>query len=300
VRRRLLGFQGGKARNAELVADTQWNAVAFAGHPYAGKGYGDDASIKGITADDLRAYCRRGFAKDRLKIVAAGDITADELGEFLDRVFGDLPANCDLAALPTANPVAGGRLRVAEMDIPQSIVAFGMGAVPYDSPDFIPAYMLSHILGGHGVGSRLASELRGKRGLAYSAWAWLERHQHVAVLRGTVATRNDKVAQSLDIIRDEMQKMSDGQLSQKELDVARRYLMKSYVLRLRSNTSIAADLLGHAVYGFGPDFIERRKAMIAAVTLDDLKRVARYMLDPENLIVSIAGTPALQPAPARS
>lgn len=299
MRRRLLGFQGGASRKPELVAQSQWNAVAFAGHPYAGKESGNDASIRSITADDLRAYCRRGFAKDKLKVVAAGDITADELGALLDRMFGDLPVSADLPEVPTATPVVGGRLRVAEMDIPQSVVAFGTAAVSYDSPDFIPAYVLSHILGGSGISSRLASELRGKRGLAYIALTWLERRQNAAVLRGTVSTRNDKVALSLDIIRDEMQKMSDGQLSQSELDAAKSYLTKSYLLALRSNGRIAADLLGHAVYGMGPDFIERRQEMIAAVTLEDLKRVARYMLDPENLIISIAGTPALQPAAGR-
>ncbi|MCV4656126.1 hypothetical protein OFM13_32830, partial [Escherichia coli] len=58
---------------------------------------------------------------------------------------------------------------------------------------------------------------------------------------------------------------------------------------------ITGELLGQLLVGFGPDFFASRKDEIAAVTLDDLKSVAGPMLDPENLIISIAGSPALQP-----
>lgn len=295
-RRRLLSFHGGEARAPQLIADAQWNAVAFAGHPYAGRVCGHEASVNRITAADLKSYCKGVLAKDKLKVVAVGDITAGELGETLDRLFGDLPTRSDLVEIPDIDPVTGGRLRVAELDLTQSTVAFGMGAVAYDSPDYIPACVLTHIVGGDGLSSRLATELRGKRGLVYSAMTWLERRQHAAVFRGSMATRNDTVSQSLEIVRDEMQKMSDGQLSQEELDDAKSYLIASYPLTFGSHRKIAAQLLDHSMDGFGPGFFETRKATIAAVTLGDLKRVAKHMLNPDNLIISIAGTPALQPA----
>jgi zinc protease len=295
VRRHLLSFHGDEARAPLAVAEAQWNAVAFAGHPYARKVYGSEASVNEITADDLRTYHKCVFAKERLKVVAAGDITVDELGELLDRLFGDLPASADLVEIPKVSPVAGGRLRVAEMDVPQSIVTFGVGAVPYGSADYIPAYVLSHIVGGHGISSRLVGELRRKRGLVFSAVTWLHRRQHAAVFRGRMATRNDMVGKALDVLRQEMQKMADGDLSQAELDDAKSCLIGSYPLAFGSNSKIATQLLGHAMDGFGPGFLENRKDLIAAVTLEDLKGVAKHMLNPENLIISIVGTPALQP-----
>lgn len=296
IRRRLLSFHGAEARSPVIVAEAQWNAVAFPDHPYARKVAGNEASVNAITADDLKTYCRRAFARDRLKVVAVGDITAEELGVLLDLLFGALPASGDLEELPKATPVTGGRLRVAEMDLPQSVVAFGMGTVAYDSPDLIPAYVLNHIVGGNGIYSRLAAELREKRGLAYYAQTRLEPRRDAVVFRGQVATRNDKVAQTLEIIREELQKLADGHLSQAELDDAKGYLIGSYPLAFGSHGKIAAQLLDHALYGFASNYFNERKALLAAVTLDDLKRVAKYMLDPEDLIVSIAGVPALQPA----
>jgi zinc protease len=296
ARRRLLSFHGEEARTPRIVADAQWSAVAFPDHPYARQIVGSESSVSAITAEDLWIYWRLVFAKDKLKVVAVGDITRDELAALLDQAFGDLPSHAELAAVAEASPVTGGRLRVAEMDVPQSTVTFGMGAVPLESPDYIPAHVLNHIVGGNALSSRLSGELRRRHGLAYSVGTWLQRRNRVAIFMGRLATRNDMVGKSLDILREEMQKMSDGDVSQAELDDAKSYLIGSYPLQFGSNSKIAERLLNHSFNGFGPDFFENRKAMIAAVTLEQIKGVAKYMLDPENLIISIAGTPALQPA----
>jgi zinc protease len=295
VRRRLLSFHGREARGPRLVADHEWIAVAFAGHPYARKGAGTPESVSAITVADLETYHRRLFAKDHLKVVAAGDITTDELGEFLDRLFGELPAKAELTDVPALPEVLGGRLRVAELNVPQSVVTFGTRVVSYDSPDYISAFVLCRILGGSSTTSTLGREVRSKRGLAYEVRAWLEHWGRVAVLRGRVSSRNDAVGESLDIVRAEMQRLTDGEISQDELDAAKRYLIGHRPLVFESTPKIASQLLSRAMAGFSIDHFNGGRDFIADVTLDDVKRVAKYLLDPENLIVSIAGSPALQP-----
>jgi zinc protease len=230
-----------------------------------------------------------------LSVVVVGDITADELGKFVDEVFGSLPATASLAPLPAIGLPSGGRLRVVDMDVSQSALSFGMGSVPYDGPDYIPAYVLNHIIGG-GVSSKLGEELRQKRGLAFSVSTWLGRYRQAAVFRGAVATRNEMVGESLDVIREELRKAWAGALTQADLENAKSYIIGSYPLRFDAHGKIAWELLRHSMLGFGPEFFENRKVMIEAVTLEDLRAVAKRMLDPENLIVSIAGSPALQPA----
>lgn len=296
VRRRLLSYHGAEARVPQNVANQQWAAAAYADHPYGRPGPGIESSINEITGEDLKTYHRRVFATDRLTVVAVGDITVEELGEFLDRLFAGLPARAELSDVPMANPPLGGRLRVAEMDIPQSIVTFGTGAVQYNSPDYIAACVLNHVLGGEVFFSRLGRELRQKRGLAHRVVTWLEHHEHAAIFRGSVATRNDAISQSLELVRAEMRKMADGNLSQSELDNAKSHLIGSYPLAFGSHAKIATELLSYALAGFGPDHFGQRGELLAGVSLEDAKRVAAYLLDPENLIISIAGAPALQPA----
>lgn len=295
VRRRLISFHGGEARTPFFVADAQWNAVAYSGHPYAQAVAGNEASIETITTEDVRNYHLRFFARNNLKVVAAGDITSDELRELLDQMFGDLPERADFLDVPMAHPVTGGRLRVAEMELPQSVVSFGMGSVAFSSPDYIALQVLSHMLGGNSVYSRLSGELRQKRGLTYAASTWLGRHRHGASLRGQLTTSNGTAADALAIVQDEMRKMAGGDISEAEFDDAKSYLIRSYPVELGSPAKIAGRLLEYAMDGFEPDFLQKRKEAIAAMSLDQLKRVAREALDPENLIVSIAGLPALQP-----
>ena len=84
--------------------------------------------------------------------------------------------------------------------------------------------------------------------------------------------------------------------SQSDLDNAKDYLIGSYPLRFDTNSKIATQLLGLRMDGFEPDYVEKRNGMIAAVTLDDLKRVAHRMLDTKDLIVTIVGKPVMDPA----
>jgi zinc protease len=236
------------------------------------------------------------LARNTLKVVAVGDITAEALGELVDEVFCQLPAAADLAPVPQTQPISGGRLAVIEMDLPQSVVAFGMGAIPRSDPDYMAAFVLNHILGGGGFSSRLMEEVRVKRGLAYSVGTSLAPARFASVLRGGVATQNDMVGDSLDIIRRELQTIADGEISQCDLDNAKSYLIGSYPLRFDANGKIASQLMGLRLDGLGPDYVDNRNAMVAAVTLDELKRGARRLFNPKNLIVTVVGKPALRPA----
>jgi zinc protease len=295
IRQRLMVGIARSAREPDKLANREWDAVAFAGHAYARPVSGTAATVGKITSDDLEVYRKRVLARETLKVVAVGDITPEALGKLLDEVFGQLPASPDLAPVPQAQPISGGRLAVIEMDLPQSVVAFGMGAIPQRDPDYMAAFVLNHILGGGGFSSRLMEEVRVKRGLAYSVSTHLAAGRYASVLRGGVATRNDMVGESLDIIRRELQAMANGEISQHDLDNAKSYLIGSYPLRFDANGKIASQLLALRMDGFGPEYVGNRNAMVAAVTLEDLKLVAKHLFNPENLIVTVVGKPVLKP-----
>ena len=285
------------ARNPEKKALNEWYAVAFEGHPYARPSIGTEGTVAKISGDDLEAYRERTFAKDTLKVVVVGDINAEQLGALLDEVFGDLPATANLAAVSKTSPVAGGRQKVVEMNVPQSVAVFGLGAMERKDPEFIPAFVLNHILGGGGFASKLMEEVREKRGLAYSVYTYVYPYHHASIFCGSVATRNEAIGESLDVIRDELKQMAENGPTQTELDNAKKYLIGSYPLRFDTNSKIATQLLGLRMDDFGPEYIDNRNAMMAAVTLDDVKRVAKRLLETDDLIVTIVGKPTFQDAP---
>ncbi|MEE9360269.1 MAG: pitrilysin family protein [Hyphomicrobium sp.] len=296
IRQQLQAALAYAARNPEKVALNEWYAVAFEGHPYARPSAGTEETVAKITGDDLEGYRKRTFAKDTLKVVAVGDINAEQLGALLDEVFGDLPATADLVAVSKTSPVAGGRQKVVEMSVPQSVAVFGLGAMERKDPDFIPTFVLNHILGGGGFASKLMEEVREKRGLAYSVYTYVYPYQHTSIFSGSVATRNEAIGESLDVIREEFKQMAENGPTQTELDNAKKYLIGSYPLRFDTNAKIASQLLGLRMDDFGPEYIDNRNDMMAAVTLDDVKRVAKRLLDTDDLIVTIVGKPSLKDA----
>lgn len=279
------------AKNPDKVAMKEWYALAFSGHTYGRPTSGTAATIAAITAKDLEAYRSRTFARSNLRIVAVGDITSEELGALLDKVFGELPEKAELAEIPNTVPLVGGKTKIIEMNVPQSVAVFGFGAMPRKDPDFLTAFVLNHLIGGGGFASRLMEEVREKRGLAYSVYSYLQPLRSASVFSGSVATRNDAVKTSIDLIRQELENVARNGPSETEFANAKSYLTGSYALRFDTNAKIAVQLLGLMEEGFGPDYVENRNAMIEAITIEDAKRVAKRLLDTDNMIVTIVGRP---------
>ena len=294
VREQLLAGLVYAARDPDKVAGKEWYATAFAGHPYSRPANGTPESLAKITKDDLFSYTKKNFAKSNLKIVAVGDITAADLGKVLDTVFGALPAKAELADVPQTK-IAGGSQRVIEMNVPQSVAVFGLPAMARKDADFMPAFILNQILGGGGFASRLMEEVREKRGLAYSVYSYIQPYQSASIFAGGVATKNESIAQSLDVIRAELKRMAEGGPTETEFANAKSYLTGSYALRFDTNAKIAAQLLGLLQEDFGIDYVEKRNALVDAVTMADVKRVAAKLLQTDSLIVTIVGKPVGMP-----
>ena len=170
---------------------------------------------------------------------------------------------------------------------------------------FRSGFVLNHILGGGGFASQLMEEVREKRGLAYSVNSHLIPEEHASVMLGSVATKNESIAASLGIIRDVLKKMANDGPSEVELKNAKDYLVGSYALRFDTSAKIAAQLLAIQIEDLGIDYIDQRNALVTAVTLDDVKRVARNLLANNDLIDTVVGKPqnlkpAVQPAAASS
>lgn len=291
IRQQLIANLAYAERDPNKVAMKNWYQTAFAGHPYGRDPAGTEATLASITRDDLEAYRKRVFAKDKLHIVAVGDITAEELGKLVDDVFGDLPAKSELTPIPMAKVVAGGKETWVSMEVPQSVAVFGVGAMLRKDPDFLTAFIVNQLLGGGGFDSRLMEEVREKRGLAYSAYSYLQPYKQAGLLAGGVATRADAITQSIDIIREELKKLAKDGPTAEELENTKKYLIGSYALRFDTNSKIASQLLGLYEDDFGPDYVEKRNALVEAVTIEDAKRVAKRMFDTDDLIVTVVGPP---------
>ena len=272
------------------IASRRWWAAAFPGHPYGREVTGSLESLPRIGIEDLRTYVKRVLARDGLKIAIVGNLDAAAAGALIDRIFGSLPAKADLQPVPMAKPQGLGQRIVVDLDVPQTVITFGRGGVFRQDPDFMAAYILDHILGGGTFSSRLYTEIREKRGLAYSINDNLVWLKGTALMIGGTATRADRTAETLTVIESEIQRMAEAGPTEEELAKAKSYLKGAYALNLDTSNKIAGALLQIQLDGLGIDYIERRGALIDAVTLEDTKRVAQRLLK-SGMLVTIVGRP---------
>ncbi|MCA3559694.1 MAG: insulinase family protein [Aestuariivirga sp.] len=281
-----------KEKDPQSMAWQAWMDDILPGDPYSRPDEGTEATVSSITADDLKAAHRRIFNRDTLQVAVVGDITAKELGPLLDKVFGGLPETAPgQPELPEAKPAMGPKLRVIDRDMPQSVIVFGTEGIERDDKDFIPAFVMSEILGSGGLTSRLSEEIREKRGLTYGVSYGLSPMGRAGLYTGSLQTKNESAGEALDAAREVIRKYAEEGPGQKDLDDAKTFLTGSYALRFSSNSAIANQLLGIQQQNLGIDYVQKRNALVEAVTLDQVKAQARRLLHPDRLIVTVVGKP---------
>lgn len=280
-------------RDPDTVAQVKWQEALYGDHPYARQEDGTEASLSAITADDLRAYHKAVFARDTLNVAVVGAIDAETLKKKLDELFGDLPEKSDLRPVSDVDMKLGQQV-VVDYELPQTTLRLAYPGVPRDAPDFFAAYLMNHILGGGTFSSRLFDEVREKRGLAYGVGSSLVTSKYSSGLLIRTATRSDRAAETLGVIRDQVRRMAEDGPTEAELDAAKKFVIGSYALNnLDTSDAIANTLLSLQQEGLGIDYMQRRDALIEAVTLDDVKAAARKLLVAEPAVLVIG--PPLAP-----
>jgi zinc protease len=278
-------------RDPGVIAERALAKTLYPDHPYGRPADGLPETINAITGDDLKSYLPHHFARDRLMVAVVGDITPAQLKPLLDSTFGALPATADPITVADTAPATSGKVDVIRMPIPQSVVMFAEQGVKRADPDWYGAYVLNYVLGGGGFSSRLMQEVRVKRGLAYGVSTFLAPYDHSALIEGEVATRNDRVAESIDLIRQQWRHLAEGGVTPKELADAKTFLTGSFPLQLSSTESIAGLLVQIRLDNLGIDYLDRRNGLINGVTAADAQRIAKRLFNADALTAVVVGDP---------
>ncbi len=283
--------------DAESLASESWYAAAFPGHAYGRRLYGTPESIAKLSRGDLTAAMKSALTRDVMHIVVVGDIDAKALGAALDALFATLPAKGPaLVGPPEMAPPA---LKIIAKDNPQTTAMFGLPGVARADPDFMAVYVMNYILGGGSFSSRLMDEVREKRGLVYGISTGVDPFFiGGGDITGSFATKNETAGQALDLTRAEFRKLAAKGITAPELADAKTYLTGSFALRFDTNGKIASQFLVFAMQGKSPGYVDQRNKDVEAVTLADVNRVAKRLLDPDRLVVVMVGKPeGVKPAP---
>ncbi|WP_433994453.1 M16 family metallopeptidase [Bradyrhizobium canariense] len=291
IRSQIISNLQSDTSNPSALAGRKFLEMAFGDHPYGRPSEGSLESVPKINVADLKDYVRRVLAKDTLKVAVVGDVDADTLGKLLDHTFGSLPAKASLTPVPDIEVAKPPQRALIPLDVPQTVVTFGGPGIKRHDPNFMAAYVVNHILGGAGLSSRLYREVREKRGLAYSVYESLVWMEHSALFVGNTGTRSDRAGETVEAINKEVRRIAEEGPTQKELDEAKSYLKGSQMLALDTSSKLASAMLQYQLDRLPIDYIEKRNAIVDAVTLDDAKAAAKRLWGQGLLTVIVGRTP---------
>jgi zinc protease len=278
-------------RPASVAARTLME-TEFAGLPYANNPDGTPDDLRKLAPPNLKQRAGSLLIRNGLIVAAVGDIDEAELGRLLDRAFGSLPVGTPPPLPPEWKPPVKARTIVVERPVPQSTALLALPGVARDDPDWYSAIIMNHILGGGGQQSRLFHEVREKRGLAYSVSSSLRTYKRAALLVVSTASANERIAEAIRVVRNELARLRTDGPTEQELADAKTYLTGALALSLDSSSAIAGLLHSLQVDGLSPDHLTKRAALIAAVKIDDVRRLARRVLRDEVLTTVVVGKPA--------
>ena len=290
VRGQVLSGIRSSAKDPNDIARKTMDGLLYGEHPYATSLSGTEESVAALTRDDLIAAHAAVLAQDRIYIGAVGDITPEALGLLLDELLGDLPET-GAPMPPRATVTVPSGITVVDFPTPQSVALFAQKGISQKDDDFFAATVLNQVLGGGSFESRLMDEVREKRGLTYGVYSYLAPMDLAETYQGSVSSANDRIGEAVSVIQDEWSKMAGQGVTEQELDDAKTYITGSYPLRFDGNQTIAGILVGMQMLDLPIDYIPTRNEKVEAVTLDDVKRVAGELLDPEGLAFVVVGQP---------
>lgn len=276
--------------NAQYLASRARIEALYPDHPYARNTSAE--SLAAITQDAMRAQKDLLMVQEGMLVTAVGAISPEELAPLIDKAVAGLPEQSEtvepetvVLAEPAAAPIT------VELPQPQSLVTFAAPAMTREDPDFYTAVVLNYTFGGGGFESRLMKDLRVEKGLTYGVYTSVSAGDKLQLWSGGGQTKNESAGEFIAAVKANMSKMVEEGMTEQELADAKSYLTGSYPLGFDSNAKIAGNMMGVRLDGLPVDFFDKRNAMVEAVTLDDVNRVAREYLNPENFTFVIVGEP---------
>jgi predicted Zn-dependent peptidase len=239
-------------------------------------------SVKSFSPDTIRSYMERNYVGDQMVVCAAGNVDHDALVGIATDRFGDLRPSG--APAPEKAKYMGGENRVLS-DHEQAHIVLGFEGRAYNSDGFYAAQILASILGG-GMSSRLFQEVREKRGLCYSVYAFHWAFADSGIFGVAASTGENEVTDLIPVVLDELLKATET-ITDDEVLRVRNQIRAGLLMSLESPSSRAGQLARQQILWGRPIPLQETVDRINRITADRVKQIARQVLDAGN--VSIAG-----------
>ena len=276
----------------ESVLDRRFRKLVYGDYPLANSP--TVRSIANINAADLQQFHKQFYRGDRMIVSIVGDVSKVEAAEIVQGLLQRVPQSGPaVAKLPEFERSPVEPLSQREVTIPfdtqQAHIAMGMTAVTRSNPDYFPLLVGNYVLGGGGFVSRLMSEVREKRGLAYSVFSYFAPGKDVGIFQAGVQTKSDQATLALEVMSSTIAQFIANGPMQSELDAAKANLINGYPLRIDNNRKLLDNVSSIAWNNLPLDTMDLWTKQVEAVSLEQVKGAFQKYLAMDRMKIVVLG-----------
>jgi zinc protease len=276
----------------EDIASREARILAYgADSPYAR--VAEYATVAAVTRDDLTNWHKAHLAPNNIILGVVGDFDSSAMEAKLREAFASWPKGPATKKFQESfQQPKPGYYFVQKDDVNQSTIRMVDLGTTKDNPDYYAIEVLNEFFGGS-FASRLVSDIRTKKGLAYYVYGTIGTgYDHPGILQLGVGTKSSTTAAAIEALYEELDNLEKNPATPEELKKAKDSILNSFIFRFDSKGKVLRERMGYEFYSYPADFLERYRAGIEKVTQADVMRVARRYYHKDQLAVLVVGKAA--------
>ena len=251
-------------------------------------------SVGSVSVSDLARFHQQFYRGDRIIVSIVGDVSPAEANEIVEVLLKNVPQSG--AAIPALQqferspiePLASRQIYIP-FDSQQAHIAMGMTAITRSNPDYFPLIVGNYILGGGGFVSRLMSEVREKRGLAYSVFSYFAPGKDTGIFQAGLQTKGDQATLALEVMNSTIANFIANGATPSELQAAKANLVNGFPLRIDNNRKLLDNVSSIAWNDLPLDALETWTAKVDAVTLEQVSAAFQRYLAMDSMKIVVLG-----------
>ena len=252
------------------------------------------ATIRAVTRDDLLAWHQQYYQPNNVLLGVVGDFDSAEMKKKIEAAFADWPKGAEFVAppVPYRRDPAPGYYFIEKSDVNQVNLAFGHLGIETRNPDYFAVQVMNEVLGG-GFASRMFSNVRSQKGLAYTVYGNLgSGYYQPGMMNAGLQTKSANLTKAIEAMKTEIAGISERPPTPAEIKRAQESILNSFVFNYDSKRKILAQQMTYVFYGLPADFLEQYRANIEQVKGDDVARVAKKYVHRDQLAILVVGKAA--------
>jgi zinc protease len=280
-------------KSAGYLARNTWLRATFGDHPYGRPGDGTPESLQGLTRDDLAAFHKRYYVAGEAILAVVGDVKPADAFARAEAAFGGWEKG-QPAEIPKVEASSRKGHRIIVIDKPDAVqteIRLGQVGIAFRDPDLYAAEVYNSVTGA-GPNSRLADEVRNKRGLSYGAGSFFMEATQPGFFQASTSTKTETTVEALEVSLEVLRGLQKDPVRETELEAAKSFITGAFPLEIETAGGIASKVVEAMRFGLGREFLESYNDRISKVTAADIQRFAKERIHPDSMVIVLAGNAA--------